>query len=159
MRNADELWAAGRQTFADAETRYLYDPKAVAETGMAKVQRDMQRYHRSRKPQQDATTWATVCTTLATHFSGRVGVLLEAAGADAPNLLELVRGRHAGGFPFLKRPKIAPLWVRMLHDNCGVQFKHLADHLLQLIGHLHTGKDRCHASPVAAGRPTDRGRG
>ncbi|MGI6206653.1 MAG: hypothetical protein ACOYEW_00455 [Anaerolineae bacterium] len=127
MRNADELWTAGRRTYADPQTRCLYDPHVVADTGLAKVIADMQRYGLSRKPQQDATTWATVCTTLATRFGGRVGVLLETAGTDAPKLLELVRKRYGGGFPFLKGAKIGPLWVRMLHDNCGVPLQRLGD--------------------------------
>lgn len=126
MRDADALWRSGRQTLADPATAWLYDPPAVAAAGIGAVIDAMQVHGLSKKPAQDAQTWQSVCTTLARHFLGEVGVLLRRAGFDAPGLLALLRDRTlVPGFPFLRGPKIGPLWVRMLHDNCGVALARL----------------------------------
>lgn len=150
MRNADQLWQAARRTYADAQTRYLFDPPTVADTGPRRVMQDMQRYGLSRKPEQDAGTWQTISTTLAVHFEGRVEVLVDVAAHDAIRLLELVRSRrHAGGFPFLKGPKIGPLWVRMLHDNCGLPLVHIAD--VPLPVDIHTAQATIQTGCVRTG--------
>lgn len=126
MRDADALWRSSRQTFADPETSWIYDPGAVAAIGPGQVIDAMRVHGLAKKPVQDAQTWQAVCTTLARYFTGEVGVLLRRARFNAPALLSLVRDRElVPGFPFLRGPKIAPLWVRMLHDNCGVELERL----------------------------------
>lgn len=126
MRDADALWRSGRQSFADARTAWLYEPPAVAAAGLGAVLDAMQVHGLAKKPARDAQTWQAVCTTLARHFGGEVGELLRAARLSAPGVLELIRDRRwQPGFPFLRGPKIGPLWVRMLHDNCGVALERL----------------------------------
>lgn len=150
MRDADQLGEAGRRTYADPETRYLFDPVRVSETGLVKLVRDMQRFGLSRKPNQDAHTWQQVCTTLAVHFEGRVGLLLQEAGFDALRLLALIRRSwSAGGFPFLKGPKISLLWVRMLHDNCGVELHRIG--LVPLPVDVHTAQATLQIGCVRSG--------
>jgi hypothetical protein len=126
MRDAGQLWNAARSTYAEAETRYLFDPVAVAQTGMLRLTADLQRYKLSKKHQVDAQTWQSICVALVRHFDGQVAQLIDRAGGEAPALLELIRSpRFRAGFPFLKGAKIGPLWVRMLHDNCGVKLHKL----------------------------------
>jgi hypothetical protein len=128
QRDADQLWAAGRQTLADAITRYLYDPVVVATADRARVVADMKRHGLSRKHENDARTWQTICRTITRRFSGSVGKLIQHANTDAPALLELIRSpSYSSSFPFLKGQKIGPLWIRMLHDNCGVPLKRISD--------------------------------
>lgn len=123
MRDADQLWDAARRTYKDPATRYLFDPAQVASTGLLKLSRDMQRHNLAKKTNQDPATWQQVSTTIAARFNGTVANLIDASGHDAPRLLELIRSpRYSSGFPFLKGAKIGPLWVRMLHDNCLVDF-------------------------------------
>lgn len=126
QRNADQLWDAARRTYTDPRTAYLFDPAQVARTGLNQLVDDMSRYRLAKKPTRDAQTWQTICSTLARHFDGQVRVLLEWARWDALRLLQLVRrGGYQPGFPYLKGPKISVLWIRMLHDNCGVELKNL----------------------------------
>ena len=63
QRDADQLWAAARETFVDPETRYLFDPAKVREAGLPPVTRDMRRYGLSRKPRKDAYFWNTVAVS------------------------------------------------------------------------------------------------
>lgn len=158
MRDAEQLWAAARRTFADPHTRYLFEPATVAGTGLLKIMQDMQCYGLSRKPEQDARTWQQVCATLTLHHGGQVSALLSAANNDALRLLQTIRSpRLAHGFPFLKGPKIGPLWVRLLHDCCGVELRRLDEVPLPVDIHtaqatLQTG---CVRAKVRSGRMAD----
>jgi hypothetical protein len=116
MRNADELWAAGRQTYADPMTRYVYDPAKVVETGIAKLTDDMTRYGLARRPRRDLQIWQNMCLTLVQHFNGDVYRLLERGGFNAPQVLATIRNQRYH-FPYLKGRKIGPLWMRMLQDS------------------------------------------
>ncbi|TET55370.1 MAG: hypothetical protein E3J64_00355 [Anaerolineales bacterium] len=116
MRDADALWAAGRATYADEGTRYLFDPERVAAAPFDAVSRDMQKYRLSKKPEKDAGIWRDICVTLDRHFGGEVHNLLQHGRFQAPLLLATIRNRRYK-FPYLKGAKIGPLWLRMLADT------------------------------------------
>jgi hypothetical protein len=117
MRDADKLWAAARQTFADPETRYVFEPARVVETGIAKLTADMSRYRLAKRPHKDVQQiWQAICLTLAQHFDGDVDDLLRQGEFDGPRILNVIRsGRYR--FPYLRGAKIGPLWIRMLEDS------------------------------------------
>lgn len=121
MRNADDLWAAGRQTYADPETRYLYNPKRVVEIGIAKLTADMTKHQLAKRRRQDIGIWQTICLTLVEHFEGEAYTLLQRADFNGPKMLATIRNRKYS-FPFLKGAKIGPLWVRMLQDSWQGQY-------------------------------------
>jgi hypothetical protein len=117
MRDADALWAAGRRTYADPETRYLYSPRRVIGTGISTLIEDMTKYRLAKRPAKDVQQiWQSICLTLVHHFDAEVYNLLGRVDFDAPRLLETIRNPHYR-FPYLKGPKIGPLWIRMLEDS------------------------------------------
>jgi hypothetical protein len=116
MRDADALWAAGRATYADEATCYLFDPSRVAATPFDVVSQDMQKYRLSKKPQKDARIWRDICVTLDRSFGGEVYNLLQHGKFQAPLLLATIRNPRYS-FPYLKGAKIGPLWLRMLADT------------------------------------------
>jgi len=118
MRNADQLWDAARMTYGDPHTHYLFNPVEVTRTGLGRCQDDLIRYGVVKKQMRDTTIWTTICLTLCRHFGGRVEPLLAEAEWSGPKIIALIRSeKYRDGFPNLKGPKIAPLWVRMLKDN------------------------------------------
>ena len=118
MRDADQLWKACRDTYADSDTRYLFDPRSVVYSDIYKVQEDLQKYGVVRKHNRDTQTWIKICTTLTKFFDGRVESLLLKGGWSGPHIIRLIQGStYRAGFPYLKGPKIAPLWIRMMKDN------------------------------------------
>lgn len=116
QRDADKLWEASRLTFADTQTRYLYNPAAVAQTDFSKIARDMRKYRLSKKEEKDAQIWHSVCLTLTRHFDSDVYELLQSVNFNAQAALELIRDPRYN-FLYLKGPKIGPLWLRMLEDS------------------------------------------
>jgi len=127
QRDAPSLWASSRKTFEDPETRYLFDPKLLHETPREKIIEDMQKYGLSKKPRKDAYIWRTVGVTFYKKWGGDPRNFLQSCNWDSPVILRRLRedthlrnGRAISDYPYLRGPKIGPLWLRMLRDNVGI---------------------------------------
>jgi len=127
QRDAPSLWASSRKTFEDPETRYLFNPKLLNETPFDKIIEDMQKYGLSKKPQKDAYIWRTVGITFYKKWEGNPCNFLEDCNWDSRRILERLKddthiynGRKVPDYPYLRGPKIGPLWLRMLRDNVGI---------------------------------------
>jgi len=133
QRDAPALWESSRKTFEDPETRYLFDPKALNEIPMGKIIEDMQKYNLSKKPRKDASIWRTIGTSIYKKWSGDPRNFIEHCNCDSLIILERLRneihvcnGRNFADYPYLRGPKIAPLWLRILRDNAKItQLKNL----------------------------------
>jgi hypothetical protein len=127
QRDAPSLWESSRKTFDDPETRYLFDPKLLYDTPFRKIGEDMQKYKLSKKPQKDANIWRTVGVTFYKKWSGDPRNFLQDCNWNSPLILRrlrddkhIYRGRQVSDYPYLRGPKIGPLWLRMLRDNVGI---------------------------------------
>lgn len=133
QRDAPSLWESSRKTFDDPETRYLFDPKLLHETPFRKISEDMQKYKLSKKPQKDANIWRTVGVTFYKKWRGDPRNFLQDCKWNSPLILRRLKddkhiysGRQVSDYPYLRGPKIGPLWLRMLRDNVGItQLKNL----------------------------------
>ena len=132
QRDANALWASARKTFADADTKYLFDPALVDSAGRTKVQADLTKYGLSKKPNRDCNIWYTIAVTFHKKWRGDPKIFLAACGWDAVTVLKrlhtgthLEQGKERLDYPYLRGSKIGPLWLRMLHDNAGLQIQHL----------------------------------
>ena len=70
QRDAEVLWASSRRTFADSETRNLFNPKSLHEVPFDKVIQDMQRYGLSKKQRNDAYIWKTIAVSFYKKWQG-----------------------------------------------------------------------------------------
>lgn len=127
QRDAPSLWESSRKTFDDPETRYLFDPKLLHETPFRKISEDMQKYKLSKKPQKDANIWRTVGVTFYKKWRGDPRNFLQDCNWNSPLILRRLKddkhiysGRQVSDYPYLRGPKICPLWLRMLRDNVGI---------------------------------------
>lgn len=132
QREAGALWQASRDSFGDPETRYLFNPQKLHDTPWRQVKTDMQKHRLSKKPGADCTIWRTVAITFLKKWGGKPSNFLADCQWDAPTILERLRtgthlnnGKPVPDFPFLRGPKIGPLWLRMLRDNLGLEIKNL----------------------------------
>lgn len=127
QRDAPSLWESSRKTFDDPETRYLFDPKLLYETPSKKIGEDMQKYKLSKKPQKDANIWQTVGVTFYKKWRGDPRNFLQDCNWNSSLILRRLKddkhiysGRQVSDYPYLRGPKIGPLWLRMLRDNVGI---------------------------------------
>lgn len=128
QRDANALWDASRKTFDDPETRYLFDPQALREMSFESVERDMQKYGLSKKPRKDATIWSTVGVSFYKKWDGQPEKFLASCEWDCNEILRRLRAdthlshqKPVPDYPYLRGPKIGPLWLRMLRDNVGIE--------------------------------------
>jgi hypothetical protein len=127
QRDAQALWDSSRNTFHDPETRYLFNPKLLYETPLIKIVEDMQKYKLSKKPKKDANIWRTVGVTFYKKWECDPRNFLKSCNWDSLLILEhLKKDTHLNNkslvldYPYLRGPKIGPLWLRMLRDNVGI---------------------------------------
>ena len=126
-RDTPSLWDSSRKTFNDPETRYLFDPELLHETPLEKIVEDMQRYNLSQKPQQDADIWRTVGVTFYEKWGGDPRNFLKDCNWDSSLIVKHLRtdthldnGESSPDYPYLRSPRIRPLWLMMLRDNAGI---------------------------------------
>jgi hypothetical protein len=127
QRDALALWESARKTYEDLDTRYLFSPKEIHLTTTAKIMKDMQRYGLSKKHTQDARIWRTNSLTFYKKWLSDPIRFLADCNFDAPTIINRLKSdshfdgyRMSPDYLFLKGNKIAPLWLRILRDNAGV---------------------------------------
>jgi hypothetical protein len=92
----------------------------------------LSKYGVSKKPQKDCDIWRTVAITFHKKWRGDPRDFLADCGWNAVTVLQrlstdthLVAGRCRPDYPYLRGPKIGPLWLRMLNDNVGLSIQRL----------------------------------
>lgn len=124
-RNAKALWESARKTYQDPETNYLFDAKKISEKNLEQIKIDMAKYNLSKKREKDAKIWKTIGTTFYRKWDGDPRKFLHSCNWSVPNILCRLRGDShevtEPDFPYLRGPKIGPLWLRMLRDNVGIK--------------------------------------
>lgn len=127
LRDAPLLWESSRKSFRDSETRYIFNPRLLHQAPFRKIVQDMQKHGLSKKPQRDANIWRTVGVTFYKKWGADPRNFLQSCNWDAPAILKRLKedehlycGRLVSNYPYLRGPKIGPLWLRMLRDNIGM---------------------------------------
>jgi len=128
QRDAHVLWDCARRTYADPETRYLFEPESIANQSLDTMIRDLQRYKLSKKPRKDAWIWRTVALSFNKKWKNDPRLFLADCNWDAVIILHRLKNdTHFTGktmawdFPYLRGPKIGSLWVKMLRDNARIE--------------------------------------
>ena len=124
QRDALTLWKNARAAFEDPQTRYLFDPHSIHETSREKLKQDMMKTGLSQKHDNDCFIWRTNAVSFLKKWQGDPRNFLTDCKWDAVEILARLRAdthtannKDAWDFPFLRGPKIGPLWIRMLRDN------------------------------------------
>ncbi len=128
QRDAVALWQSSRQSFEETATRYLFDPKSLHEESPRQITADMQIHRLSKKPKKDAHIWRTVGVTFFKKWDADPRNFLESCNWDSLTILNRLKNdnhvynkRSVSDYPYLRGPKIGPLWLRILRDNAGIE--------------------------------------
>lgn len=127
LRDAPALWNSSCDSFADPNTRFLFEPRLLHQSSTSAITAAMQKHRLSRKHNKDAHIWQTVGDTFHKKWAGDPANFLLNCGWDGPRILQRLRddvhmrnGLPENDFPSLRGEKIGPLWLRMLRDNVGL---------------------------------------
>ena len=126
-RNADDLWDAGRKTWADESTRWVFFPHQVEKKTFDDLKKDLHKYRLSQRwEKQDPGDWQRVSLSFLKLFDGSPRNMLEKFDFDALEISEYVKKtklEKENAFPRLRGEKIRAMWIRILHDEAGIDFK------------------------------------
>jgi len=124
QRDSVALWEKARAAFENPQTRYLFDPHSAHETSCEKFKQDMMETGLSQKHEKDCLIWRTISDSFLKKWQGDPRNFLADCNWDAVEILSRLRSdthtdnnKSTWDFPFLRGPKIGPLWIRMLRDN------------------------------------------
>jgi hypothetical protein len=127
QRDANALWANSRKTYEDPATNYLFNLTSLHTTTPATIRNDMQKHGLSKKYHKDAEIWRTVGVTFYKKWQGNPINFLADSAFNALSVLNRLKvdthldnGKQRSDYPYLRGPKIGPLWLRMLRDNVGI---------------------------------------
>lgn len=127
QREANQLWEAGRKTFEDERTRWVFYPENVFKKSDAELIEALQEHNLSKKPKKDALDiWKSVSKSFFEVYSSNPLNLIKKCKYDALEIFnKKFDFRFKQLFPYFSGNKIFPLWVRMLHDNIGIELKNI----------------------------------
>lgn len=124
LRDAPTLWNASRKTINDKETKWIYYPNEVMKRSDEELIKAMQKYKLSKKPKKDSLDiWKKVCKSFYELYNSNPINFLKEYDYDALRIFDVMKSRYKYKFPYLSGNKILPLWIRMLKDVVGIEFK------------------------------------
>lgn len=126
QRNADQLWEAGRKTFEDEQTRWLFFPEKILKKNFDEIVEAMKVHKLSKKSKKDAKIWFDVSKSFFEVYDSNPLNLIEQCNHDALEIFNRKFDlRFKQSFPYLSGDKIFPLWIRMLYDTVGIGLKNI----------------------------------
>jgi hypothetical protein len=86
QRDAEQLWEAGRRTFEDSGTGWLFEPQKVVSKPLEEIVSAMGAHGLAKKPRQDAGIWKRVSESFFEDYASNPLSLVEECGFDALRL-------------------------------------------------------------------------
>ncbi|MHA1250607.1 MAG: hypothetical protein ACTSRP_11505 [Candidatus Helarchaeota archaeon] len=123
LRDAHLLWENARKAYINPNYNYIFNLEELIEVDTLKLEQDLRSAGLSlRFYKNDAQIMKKVALGLKKFFNGSPENLLKQVNHDGKKALQTIRQKQISPyFPYLKGPKIGPLWLRMLKDVCNLQ--------------------------------------
>lgn len=126
MREANQLWRAGVETFEDRETKWVFDVTSQEINDLNLLINALKKHKVSKKYEKDARIWQTIAKNIRDLFGGDMKKFLEQkCEKEAEKIYSFMKSLYKKEFPNLTGDKILPLWIRTMKDVCEVEIKNL----------------------------------
>ena len=122
---ANDLWRVSKRWAK--EYPWLFKPNEVLKKPTAQVIAAFESIRENDKRffrLQDIGIWLFIADALEA-YGGTTLKLLESFDFDAWKIYSEFKGRLKKQFPFLSGEKILPMWLKILHEDAGVQLKNM----------------------------------
>jgi len=110
QRDSYKLWAAANKTWADAATRAVFNPAAVARMSDDVLRAALTKYGVALQPNKHIEIWQTIAATFARKNISDFFRDLEIDVAAIKNYVLA----HKKDFPYLSGPKLLNYWLYVL---------------------------------------------
>lgn len=125
QRNSYTLWKSALQSYMDAATARIYDPRYVASMDEDKLREMLTKYKIALQPVKQCAAWMTLCRTFLRHFEGDIRNLFIMCHWNIPKILEYIQKNHKKEFPYLSGPKISNYWLYVIANYTDAPFSNL----------------------------------
>ena len=112
QRDSYKLWAAAHETFKDAETRMVFNPRAVVRMNTLELREKLVRHKVALQPNKHIEIWQTLCRTFAQN---PIKNLFEQNDSDVVRLKTHIP-KNKKDFPYLSGPKILNYWLYVMEQ-------------------------------------------
>ena len=127
-RDADLLWTRATALWKTAP--WVFEPARISSTTLSELRDILAQAGVSQRHGPDSAAWRVIAETLAARtVAPRVLSTIEEGVGHATDLLADLQTDSAGGqpsLPFLRGPKVGPMWVRMLAAPGGARIEGIA---------------------------------
>lgn len=126
MREANQLWQSGIDTFNDEEVRWVFDVNSEKINDISLLTKALQKHKVSKKYNRDAKIWQTIILSIREKFNGNMKSFIEnECKNDAELIFSKMKSVYKNEFPNLTGNKILSLWIRMMRDVCGLKIQNI----------------------------------
>lgn len=126
MRDANQLWEAGKKTFEDESLKWLFYPIEIIKRNNNEVIEAMQKYKLSKKIKRDAVKiWIPIAESFYRLFDSDPLKLIKLCSYDAYEVYNKMRFDYRKQFPYLSGEKILPLWIYFMHELVDIKMKNI----------------------------------
>lgn len=112
QRKSEGLWRSANATYADLETRFVFNPSETAR-GIDTYRNALTRYGLAIQPEKQTSIWFTISSSLQADFDGDPRNLFAECRYGVRSIKELVEGRKRS-YPYLSGPKLLNYWLYMI---------------------------------------------
>lgn len=122
QRNSPAMWASALATYQDEETRFVFEPRKVAESSFEDLQGAMRKHKLALKTNKDPDAWQRLAITFAENYDADPRKLVAEAGNSIARLIEIVQKEKKPDFPYIGGPKLSNYWIFILSRFTDVEF-------------------------------------
>ncbi len=156
QRSSPAMWKSAFETFADAETNYLFFPEIVIRTPLEKVKADLVKHKLALQMNKHTGIWMSLCETLHQYFKDDPREIFKACDNDVRKLIHLLQKTMRKEFPYLSGPKLSNYWLYIVSRFTDVDLSHKEDisiipdtHVIQCTVKLGLAKEGVSSLDVA----------
>lgn len=121
QRNSYTLWECANKSYADPETRCIFDTKAVEDMYDEKLRELLLKYKIALQPNKQPIIWKTICQTIKTEFNGDIRDLFRKNNYSAAEIKRYI-AENKKKFPYLGGNKICNYWLYVMEQYTDVEF-------------------------------------
>lgn len=119
QRNSYKLWEAANKTYADPETKNVFNPVAVLKMSAMELRKALTKHKVALQPNKHPEIWRTLCHTFS-HVP--IDQFLKNLDFDIEKIKSHIQ-KNKKVFPYLSGPKILNYWLYVLGNYTEFQFK------------------------------------
>lgn len=115
QRDSYKLWEAALKTYADVETKKVFDIKWAASADQEDVRILLLKYKVALQPNKHINTWQKISQTVFKNWGSFDG-LFKIANYDFLKLKNIIQKEYKSGLPYLSGPKIFNYWSFIIQE-------------------------------------------